>query len=238
MNAAHGCPRDTRGRRFSIPESRRSEPRSRTRIGVSGERIPGIFQNTAVIQIQLPVTNTLRAAVLTSALVMLGYAMACGGRNQSVVAPSPNTSALATDSALFSLVTQTDPFNSYSLFPSVDAVFNGTAFHGPLDRVRMNAKALAALQSGKLPPGTKFPDGSVVFKEILTNGGTTTTYSVMYKDTGNPQAGGGWLWSEFSPSGVVGFPIGNRGAGCTGCHSLGRGPTNDLVRTFERQHSP
>src|SRR5260370_7943937 len=95
MNAAHGCPSDTRGRRFSIPESRRPEPRSRTRIGVSGERIPGIFQDTAVIQIQLPVTNTLRAAVLTSALVMLGYPVASVGRNQPVVPPRPTPTPLA-----------------------------------------------------------------------------------------------------------------------------------------------
>jgi hypothetical protein len=43
----------------------------------------------------------------------------------------------------------------------------------------MNAKAIAALQKWKLPPRTRFPDGSVVLREILTNGGTPTTCSVM-----------------------------------------------------------
>jgi hypothetical protein len=196
------------------------------------------LKDVAVIRVQMPLKNTLRAAILTSAFVTLGYTIACGGGVQSVVAPSPNMSALATDSALFGLVTQTDPFGSYSLFPGVDAVFNGTTFHGPPDRVRLNVKALATLQNGKLPPGTRFPHGSVIFKEILTNGGATTTYSVMYKDAGNPQAANGWLWAEFTPSGSVGYSINNRGAACTSCHSAGQGPMNDFVRTFERQHSP
>ncbi len=188
--------------------------------------------------------STFRAVILSGAFATLGFAMACGGGSQSTVAPSPSTgpasspgtSPIATDAALFKLLAQIDPFGSYSLFPNADAILSGTPFHGPMDRVSMNAKAFAALQNGKLPPGTRFPDGSVIFKEIITNRGTTTTYSVLYKDAGNQQAADGWLWAEFSPSGTVGYSINNRGAVCTSCHSAGQGATNDFVRTFERQH--
>jgi hypothetical protein len=58
----------------------------------------------------------------------------------------------------------------------------------------------------------------------------------MYKDADNRLAGKGWLWAEFNPSGTIGYSITNRGADCTGCHSLERGPENDFVRTFRRQH--
>src|SRR5882672_8799873 len=37
------------------------------------------------------------------------------------------------------------------------------------------------------------------------------------------------------PNGSIGYSITNRGAGCTSCHSLERGPENDFVRTFESQ---
>jgi hypothetical protein len=133
-------------------------------------------------------------------------------------------------------VTQTDPFGSYALFPNADPINFGSPFHAPADRVHLNATAFAALPNGKLPPGTRFPDGSVIFKEILANGGaTTTTYSILYKDATNQLAVNGWLWAEFSPSGTTTYSIANRGAVCTSCHSQGQGRTNDFVRTFERQ---
>ena len=101
----------------------------------------------------------------------------------------------------------------------------------------INAKALSALQNGKLPAGAKFPDGSVVLKEIRNSSGVTTEMTVIYKDSSNPLAANGWLWAAFSPSGAVGYSITGRGNECTSCHSRERGPQNDSVRTFERQKS-
>ena len=89
--------------------------------------------------------------------------------------------------------------------------------------------------SGKLPAGTRFPNGSVIFKEVRTSGGATTIYTVMYKDGDNPLAASGWLWAEYTPTGSVVYSISNRGVACTACHSFEQGPQNDLVRTFERQ---
>lgn len=191
---------------------------------------------------------------MSIALLAIGVAIACGGDGrqgggQSVVAPSPNpspsptpppspnTGAIATDSALFTLVTETEPFGSYALFPKADPINFGSLAHQPSDRVRLNATAFAALQNERLPSGTRFPDGSVIFKEILSSAGTVTLYSVMYKDSGNPLAANDWLWAEFSPGGTVAFSINSRGSACTACHSQGRGSTNDFVRTFERQRS-
>lgn len=142
--------------------------------------------------------NTYRAVMLSGVLVALGSAVMCSSDNRtdapspdapSPTAPSsPTTGAtIATDAALLQLVTQAEPFGSYSLFPNAEAINrDASSAHRPADRVRMNARALTALQNGRLPPGTQFPDGSVIFKEVLTsNGATTTLYSIMYKEADN-----------------------------------------------------
>lgn len=123
---------------------------------------------------------------------------------------------IASDADLFALVTKTEPFSTYRLFPNADELVRGTL-------------------NGRLPNGTSFPNGSIIFKEVRTDGGTTVTYAIMYKSPLNQLAGSGWLWAELSPTGTVGYSVSNRGAGCTGCHALERGVLNDLVRTFERQ---
>jgi hypothetical protein len=136
-------------------------------------------------------------------------------------------------------VTQTEPFGSYALFPALpgntEGILSGSSAHQPRIRVSLNAKALGALQNGRLPSGTTFPDGSIVFKEVLANSGVASVYALMYKDPNSSLAGNGWLWAEYRPGGGTEYSITNRGGACTGCHSLDQGPQNDFVRSFERQ---
>lgn len=153
--------------------------------------------------------------------------------------PGPTAPVIASDADLFTLVTQREPFAAYHLFPNADEItsgtLNGSSAHRPLVRTSLNATAFGALQNGKLPAETRFPDGSVVFKEVRTNVGTTVTYAIMYKSRDSRLAGNGWLWAELNPNGSVAYSIANQGRACTGCHALERGPQNDSVRTFERQ---
>jgi hypothetical protein len=150
-----------------------------------------------------------------------------------------DTTLIRSDSALYLFITQTQPFASYTLFPNADSVtsgtLNGSNAHRPLVRVSMNATALNALRNDTLPMGTSFPKGSVVFKQIIENG-QTTLFALIYKDPNNSLSAGGWLWSELYPEGRVAYSIANKGSGCIGCHSFGKGLQNDLIRTFERQH--
>lgn len=173
----------------------------------------------------------------TAVILVFGLALCCKDQGTQQGAAQRQRS-VSTDAALFALVTATDPFGAYALFPHADSLtrgtLNGSTAHQPLVRVRMNNIAFSLLQNGRFPPGGSFPNGSVLFKEIIING-NTEIYAVMYKDVGNPLAGNGWLWAEYQPNGNTLVSVMARGAGCTGCHAREQGPQHDFVRTFERQ---
>lgn len=138
------------------------------------------------------------------------------------------------DESLWELLTKVDPYTGYRPFPNVDEItsgrLDGSEAH-PRVRVTMNATAFRALDNGKLPPGGRFPNGSVIFKEVIGQ----DIFAVMRKENGGPVSGAGWAWAEFRPNGAVVYGTGSRGGACIGCHSRQQGPQNDLVRTFERQ---
>ena len=172
---------------------------------------------------------------LVTTLVLAGTLLSCKDRGDELKILSP----IASDAELFEFVTRTEPFSSFALFPDCDSVtsgtLNGSTAHQPFVRVSMNALAFGALQNGSLPPGTEFPDGSVIFKQIMMNG-QTVLYAVIFKDKRSPLSANGWLWAEFHPDGATAFSVTGRGSGCTGCHAREEGPQHDFVRTFERQH--
>lgn len=173
-------------------------------------------------------------------VVALGIVLSCisSCKDQGNPPPSSSGEIISSDAQLFGVVTQMQPFVSYSLFPDVDSVtsgtLNGSNAHRPMIRVSMNATAFDALWADTLPAGTSFPDGSIIFKQIIS-AGQTSLYAIIYKDRNNPLAGNGWLWAEFLPDGTPFISLTRKGANCTGCHSLEQGPRHDFVRTFERQ---
>src|SRR6266545_3719558 len=183
-------------------------------------------------------------ARLNSVLIVLAlgaFALAAGACSSPAMAPtamSTDSIGVVSDSALFTLVTRTQPFSAYARFPNLgtgpDGILTASSAHQPLIRVSMNATAAGALQNGRLPSGATFPGCSVIFKEVLI-GASANLYAIMYKDRTNPWAANGWLWAEHRPDGGVAFSITNKGNGCTSCHSLEQGPQHDFVRSFERQ---
>ncbi len=181
------------------------------------------------------VVRARRATVAVVAWVALA---GCGGSDGDAPMTPDDGDRISSDAELLALVMQTEPFASYTLFPKADSVvvgmLNGSNAHGPLVRVSLNAKAASALVDGELPADGSFPDSSIVFKEIRS-GTTPTFYAVMYKDRDNPLAANGWVWGEYRTNGSVVGSVATRGSGCVSCHMREQGPTNDLVRTFERQ---
>lgn len=174
-------------------------------------------------------------------MLVAGLAFAgCDGDDEAPASPDA-VERISTDAELLELVMEREPFTTFTLFPNTDSLISGrlegSEAHQPLVRVSMNAKALSALVSDTLPEGASFPDSSIIFKEVRGSS-TAFFYAVMYKDRDNPLAANGWLWGEYRVNGLD-FPNGSiqrRGANCVACHSLEKGPGNDLVRTFERQN--
>ena len=180
------------------------------------------------------------ATWLAVALVTAGTAISCDSPSTPASPSGESGAALRDDAGLFRLFTATDPLGSYTVFPNADPFttgrLNGSEAHRPVIRVLLNATAAGALVDGRLASGARFPDGSIIVKEIRPTAMTPPTlYAVMVKDRANALAGNGWLWAEYGPSGSVAYSVASRGGACTNCHLRENGPENDLVRTFERQ---
>lgn len=105
--------------------------------------------------------------------------------------------------------------------------------HNAFFRVKFNQTALAALtDSGRLPAGAVFPDGSIVVKELYNSvNGELQLLAVMEKASGNSAAGNNWLWAEFEPGGKAVFSTSKKGNGCISCHNASG--NRDYVRLFE-----
>lgn len=177
---------------------------------------------------------------LYAALVAAGLlAVSCRDKQapNTTTPPDEMREVVDSDAALLRVITQTQPYATYTLFPHADSVttgsLNGSTAHRPMVRVSINTIALAALQNGRY--FAPFPDGSIIVKEIKNDDGATTLIAVIYKDRNNPLAGNGWLWAEYYPNNAPLFSITSRGANCVECHSREQGPSHDFVRTFERQ---
>lgn len=102
--------------------------------------------------------------------------------------------------------------------------------HGAF-KLSYNATAAAALDStGELPVGASFPTGSLIVKEVQTNG-ALSLLAIMKKDPNHEQAAEGWLWAEYDPDGSVVISVSKKGKQCTSCH--GGSPNRDFVRTYD-----
>jgi hypothetical protein len=132
---------------------------------------------------------------------------------------SPET---LSDQELFKIVND----SSGKVYYQNGAILNpaGNSPHGNF-KLHFNTLAASVLNADQeIPDGEKFPDGSLIAKEIF-DGATLHDYALMYKHKGV------WLWAEYKPQGEVKYSVTLRGAQCTGCHN--DTPNRDKVRTFD-----
>ena len=136
------------------------------------------------------------------------------------------------DKMLFDKAKVTTGFTYYKNNSTVLASSPQSA-HNAFFRVRFNATARAALtDSGRLPAGGSFPDGSLIVKELYdSQSGSLQLLAVMEKATGNSLSGANWLWAEYKDDGALVYSISKKGEGCTGCH--GSAGSRDYMRLFE-----
>jgi hypothetical protein len=96
----------------------------------------------------------------------------------------------------------------------------GSGHAQALLRTRFNSLAATVLDSNeKVIPGSLFPNGSVVVKELFDNSTTLAQYAVLFKKPTHPYADAdGWVWGYVRPDGEVREPARNKGMACRGCH--------------------
>jgi hypothetical protein len=132
-----------------------------------------------------------------------------------------------TDEILFEVINE----SGYQYYQNGNTLSPASASPHGAFKLRFNAIAWSSLdKTGELPEDGRFPEGSVVVKEVFI-GNDLTIYAVLKKATSDANARSGWLWAEYSKDGSTAFSVTRKGNGCTSCHS--ESGNRDLVRTFD-----
>lgn len=126
------------------------------------------------------------------------------------------------DKALYDSCRYGIGFKYYKNRDSIYQVHPGSnSPHGAF-KLKFNVIGYAALtDSGRLPVGKRFPEGSMVVKEVQSNG----MYAFMYKHNN------AWLWGEVYADGTTAFSVyKDPKAACISCHSQSK--QRDYVLSF------
>jgi hypothetical protein len=119
-----------------------------------------------------------------------------------------------------------------ALLPRSSQSGHGEAFL----RTRYNAPAATVLDSmGKVIPGSTFPNGALIVKELWPDASGLGTYAVMLKrPTDRGADADGWVWGYIRSNGMVRESAIDQGAACRGCHSQ----SGHIDRTLMTKYFP
>lgn len=158
-----------------------------------------------------------------SSLSGLALLVVLAGCPASVAPPAQDDGETPTAAELFTLITETDPYEQWAQFPGSEGTIDSAPPHGPMARVFINALVEQGMQAfdGELP------DGAIIVKERIgsAEGDTASALNIMWKVTGFDPNNNDWFWADVSPSGEVNAE--GKIAGCSACHSGVR--ANDYV---------
>ena len=129
--------------------------------------------------------------------------------------------AVGIDKQLLDMATEVAGFTWYK---NSDVLLNKSAGSGhgePFLRTRYNSTASAMLDNtGKIIPGSDFPEESLVVKELYDNTTDIGRYAILYKSSSNEYAdANGWVWGYINADGTVAASATEKGSGCISCHS-------------------
>jgi len=131
------------------------------------------------------------------------------------------------------LVAQANMMANFTWYKGDDSILpsSKSTAHAKYFRVRFNAIANAALtDTFKLPVNGKFPEGSIIVKEVIDSPiFPVKLFAIMMKDSTSAHASKGWVWAELYPNGNNYISAKKKGTDCTGCHGF---QSRDYVRLF------
>ncbi len=129
--------------------------------------------------------------------------------------------ATGIDKQLFDMAIETTGFTWYKNSSALLDKSPGSGHSELLLRTRYNSVASAVLDiNGKIIPGSIFPEGSLVVKELYNNSTDIDRYAILYKKSSDANAdAAGWVWGYINADETVAEEASNKGSACRGCHS-------------------
>lgn len=168
-----------------------------------------------------------RVLMIPCLLLCLTLLFGCQKQEESGHPQAPSQKAAALPDAdgrtLIELITVTQDYKQWPMFPGKEALYKGQHPHGAYLTTYVSPAVLAAMQnkSGQLP------DGAVIVKENYSPEKELAAITVMYKRTGyNPEVGD-WYWLKYGPDKTI--QAEGRVDGCINCHRAVK--NNDWIFT-------
>lgn len=129
--------------------------------------------------------------------------------------------------------------NGFVWYKNADSLLDKSSASGHSElflRTRFNNIAASVLDSaGKVKVGVKFPDGSLIVKELFKDKHTFSLYAILYKKNGHKHADAdGWVWGYIYSDGKVKTSAKKKGESCRGCHSA----SNNIDFTLMNKYFP
>lgn len=126
---------------------------------------------------------------------------------------------------------------NFTWYKNIDSLFkksSGSGHGQPLFKTRFNSIAASKLTSeGKVEDNAQFPEGSLIVKELYTEGKVLDLYAILYKDSKNKDADPkGWVWGYIRPDGNVAISASKKGSSCINCHSQSENIDYILMNKF------
>ncbi|MCE3297349.1 MAG: hypothetical protein K0R65_3063 [Crocinitomicaceae bacterium] len=125
------------------------------------------------------------------------------------------------DAELFEKAQDTANFTWYKHNDTLLPRSSGSGHAQDFLRTRYNSIAASQLDpAGKVKANAKFPEGSLIVKELYTSPTGLGRYAVLFKNSGDGNADpAGWIWGYIDADGTVSVPASKKGASCIECHS-------------------
>lgn len=125
------------------------------------------------------------------------------------------------DKELFDMSTQTQGFVWYKNSNSNLSKSSGSGHPQPFLKTRYNSTAATKLDAnGMIIPGSQFPEGSLIVKELLGSSSEIERYAILYKKSSSAEADAkGWVWGYINKNGTVAELASKKGEACIGCHT-------------------
>jgi len=123
------------------------------------------------------------------------------------------TTPAAEANAVWTYLTETNPYDEWKPWPGHEGFLPGTSPHGAFLKLYVNEPAMKALEAG-----SPLPSGAIVVKEYYgPDKETLAAVTPMYRVANYDPDAGNWFWAKYGAGGEV--QASGKVQSCIDCHS-------------------